>query len=253
MNPISTDRNKYLENRKNSTIYTPEPLCFWLYDVLRPVLKKLKPGSVIFDPAVGTGNLLKPFDDFTRVGMDMEDCSVPFLDSFTKGDFLDVSPSKETMSVGIVINNPPYNHTKESSEKYGRRTLLPELFASKVFQLFGREQRFLMFTPMGFRLNIRCAKSTQGDRYRKLRDTMGRITSIISLPLDIFHNPDFDPGSPEGPKGVVRDGVKLELSNLRRKETQQEILLFNMPEIEPHPMIPDSVFQELREIDGRMG
>lgn len=254
MNAMSTQRNKYIENRKNHTIYTPLPICYWLHSVLTPVWQKMKPGDVVFDPCVGSGNLLRPFDNFTRIGMDTDDLGCDFLDGFQKGDFLSVDTmGTENMNVGLVNMNPPYNHTKESSSKYGRGSLLPELFASKVFELFGKDQKMVMFTPMGFRLNIRCAKPSQGDRYRNIRDNMGKITGIASLPLDVFHNPDFDPDALEGPKGVVRDGVKLEKSNLRRKETQQEIIFFNMPEIDPHPMIPDIVFDALRDIDKEMG
>lgn len=254
MNALSTKKNDYLENTKKSTIFTPKPICEWLARTLEPVTKKFNDGAIVLDPAVGGGNLLEPsrFDRFTRIGIDIEDFNVPFLDSFILGDFLKTEPGDLGMEIPLIINNPPYNHSVESRKEYGNKSLLPDLFAEKVFQLFGRNQRFVMFTPMGFRLNIRCYKSTQGERYRKIRDTYGKITSIATIPEDIFHNPDFDPSLPEGHKGIKVKGVKIEKSNIRRKETQQEIIFFNMPELEPHFMIPDSVIEELREIDRGM-
>ena len=125
----------------------------------------------------------------------------------------------------------------------------------------------ILFTPMGFRLNTRCSTRKQGERYNNIRDNFGKITSIVSLPLDVFPNVDFDPNYPvqrrdttkfkkefpgmkEFDSAVQKDPLKhFVKSNIKRKETQQEILFFNMPKLEPHYSLPDSVIKELRQMD----
>ncbi len=60
---------------------------------------------------------------------------------------------------------------------------------------------------MGFRLNQRKISK----RWKWLRDNCPPITSIISLPLDIFDNVQF----------------------------HSEILIFNVPKLKPHYFLPD--------------
>ena len=240
MNSISTSRNRYFDNTKNFTIFTPPPICNWLAEILEPELKSIE---TIFDPSVGSGNLLAPFKGKTLLGCDIEDFQ-PNLNQFWQDDFLTWNGNFPQMD--LVIMNPPYNHSKESRKKWGRSSLLPELFAAKCFELFGKDVRMIMFTPMGFRLNTRCYTKKQGDRYRNIRDNFGKITSIVSLPLDVFPNPDFD-----NEKDEVRRNPKKGImqSNIKRKETQQEIIFFNMPKLDPHYSLPDKTLNELRIMD----
>lgn len=240
MNPIGTSRNRYFDNTKNHTIFTPPPLCNWLKEILEPELSKIE---FIFDPAVGSGNLLHPFKGKTLLGCDIEDFQ-PNINQFWQDDFLTWRGNFPTMD--LVIMNPPYNHTKETRKKWGRSSLLPELFAAKCFELWGKDLKLIMFTPMGFRLNTRCSTRKQGDRYRNIRDKFGSITSIVTLPLDVFPNPDFDPEKDEVRRNPKK---KIYASNIKRKETQQEIIFFNMPKLEPHYLLPDKVINELRIMD----
>ena len=69
---------------------------------------------------------------------------------------------------------------------------------------------------------------------------------LLSLPLDIFPNPDFDPEKDVAIRNPKKGIMK---SNIKRKETQQEILLFNMPNLKPHYCVPDWVIEELRVMD----
>lgn len=262
MNPHSTNRNRYFENRKNPVIFTPPPLCKWIADIIQPELSNVQ---YIFDPAVGSGNLLEPFKGYYLLGCDTE-AFEPSIDTFWQDDFL-TWHGDDYPPIDLVVTNPPYNHTAATARKWGRKNLLPELFAQKCFDLFGTSIKMVLITPMGLRLNTRCYTKKQGDRYRTMRDTFGKITSIVSLPLDTFPNPDFDPQYPEQRRNpsrfksefkglsprdaqVLQDPKKYYLqSNIKRKETHQEILFFNMPKLEPHYFLPDTVLQELRRID----
>lgn len=242
MSAINTARNKYFaEGGRNSIIFTPPPVCAWLYEILKPELETV---SVIIDPACGSGNLLAPFENVVKLGIDIEDFGVEGLEAFWKEDFLSIR--EQLPGVDLVVMNPPYNHTKDSARKWGKNNLLPELFVNKAFSLFGREVKMVVFTPMGLRLNTRCYTPKQGDRYKLMRDKWPQITSIVSLPLDMFPNPDFDPDKAEERRNPQKGIMQ---SNIKRKETQQEILFFNMPKLLPHYCLPESVLQELREMD----
>ena len=240
MNPYTVSRNKYFDNTKNHVIFTPPPICNWLAEVLQAELSSIE---TIFDPCVGSGNLLAPFKDKVKLGVDIENFN-PNINQFWQDDFLTWNGNFPQMD--LVIMNPPYNHSKESRKKWGRSSLLPELFAAKCFELFGKDVRMIMFTPMGFRLNTRCYTKKQGDRYRNIRDNFGPITSIVSLPLDVFPNPDFDNSENEVRRNPKK---KIMKSNIKRKETQQEIIFFNMPKLKPHYLLPDKVLNALRIMD----
>lgn len=262
MNPQSTSRDRYFDNRKNNVIFTPPPLCKWLADLVTPAIGNFES---VFDPAVGSGNLLEPFSNtISKIGCDIKDFN-PQIDAKYIDDFLTWQPPLDAPS--LTISNPPYNHSDKSRKKYGRDSLLPELFAAKVFELFGNEAPLILFTPMGLRLNTRSYTAKQGDRYRRIRDDFGKITSIISLPLDIFPNPDFDVNFDEQRRSMGKFNLKfpnmtedmpqvqankkkyfLE-SNIKRKETHQEILIFNIPKLDPHYCLPDSVIEDIRNLD----
>ena len=219
-NPLTTARNKYYLNQKNSSIYTPKRICDFLALILMDYIEDYSSwyGNKIIDPAVGTGNLLRPFREITylyngitTIGYDIKDCSErKYTDIFIKKDFL--TKIKDNPDVNInesllfVICNPPFNNDTES--KYNKK-LLPELFARKVFELYGYGTPLILFAPMGMRLNQRI----KSKRYRWLRDCKAQISSIISLPLDIFPNVEF----------------------------HNEILIFNMPNgyLKPHYFLPE--------------
>ncbi|MDA3812363.1 MAG: N-6 DNA methylase [Spirochaetaceae bacterium] len=245
LNALSTKRNRYFDNEKNHTIFTPPAISKWLREIIEPEMGNVK---VVFDPACGSGNLLEPFKDKVTVGCDIEDFGAD-IDNFIQEDFLSWKSGDYPMD--LVNMNPPYNHSKESSKKYGRGSLLPELFADKCFKIFGKDVKMILFTPMGLRLNTRCYSTKQGARYRNIRDNWGPITSIVSLPLDVFPNADFNPEGIIGYKGQKGKKVLggLKKSNIKRKETQQEILFFNMPKLKPHYCLPDKVIEELRDMD----
>ena len=100
----------------------------------------------------------------------------------------------------MVLCNPPFNGCKG-------RQLYPEVFLRHILKLFASVPTVL-FTPMGFRLNQR----KKSERWKWCRDSVMQITSIVSLPLDIFSGVEF----------------------------HAEILIFNRPDLKPHYFLPDA-------------
>tara|TARA_R110000787_G_scaffold57887_4_gene131980 strand:- start:280 stop:846 length:567 start_codon:yes stop_codon:yes gene_type:complete len=115
-------------------------------------------------------------------------------------NFLDET---EKIDADLVIVNPPFNRTDYCGKG---RMLLPEQFMDKIIKLCGKDIPIILITPMGFRLN--CGKTSK--RRKKLMNDYPDITSIISLPVDVF------------------EGVKF----------HTEILCFNIPQLKPHYVYP---------------
>jgi len=74
-------------------------------------------------------------------------------------------------------------------------------------KLFGIHVPVVLFAPMGLRLNQKKTSS----RWQWARDHGPRITGIVSLPLDVFPDVKF----------------------------HSEILLFNVPSVQPHYWLED--------------
>lgn len=226
MNPLSTSRNKYHQNVKDSSIMTPSKVAQFLYYLVHaPIIEsdrfinKVHQSPVVFDPCCGTGNLLKPFFDnsFCVHGIDI----VNYVDRdkkiiFNRKNFLEwnglwSSGVSIKNNVALVICNPPFNtysdNKKWMKENKKGKALLPELFADKVFKLFDKDVPLILFSPMGLRLNQR----KKSNRWRKMRDEWPQISSIVSLPLDIFPDVEF----------------------------HNEILIFNIDGLNPHYMLPE--------------
>lgn len=200
MNPLSTSRNKYHKNEKNSSIYTPINVANFIRTILMSyvILNRKRGHSFkIVDTSVGAGNLLKVWkerflSDVWTIGYDIENVkNREGVDEFHNKNFLDLDISHKRNDIGLVIQNPPFNNTKEIKEylksiKKGK-SLLPELFLEKTWKLYGSDVPCVCFCPMGILLNQR----TFSKRWKKMRDNFPSISSIISLPLDIFPNVEF--------------------------------------------------------------
>lgn len=100
----------------------------------------------------------------------------------------------------LVICNPPFNG-------HSGKKLYPEIFLEHIFKLFGPKIPVVLFAPMGLRLNQR----QKSKRWHWLRDCGAEITSIISLPLDVFEGVEF----------------------------HNEILIFNIKGLKPHYFLPE--------------
>ena len=199
--PYNMLKNNYHKNKKNNVVFTPNwlslriaKLC--MYHAL-PKLFNVEYAHkyVIFDPAVGTGQLLKYFteDYFCTYGCDIIDYKDrDFTDYFYQHSFLE--KDKFSFTPDLVVMNPPFN-TYQLNKDYLKehsmgKALLPEVFIDKVFSLWPRV-KLVSIVPMGFRLNQRI-KSSRWKKYSKLElSGEQRITSIMSIPLDTFSGVEF--------------------------------------------------------------
>jgi hypothetical protein len=189
--PLNVTRNDYRKNPKGSTVHTPDYVCQFLYDIIAPVLKP----KVILDPAIGKGALTNPWRKQCHViGVDIECNSRRYADEFVCGKFEDLQ-RWDRRRPDLVLCNPPFNGAR-------KRKLYSEVFLRKITELFGINIPVVLFAPMGLRLNQKKTSS----RWKWARDHGPRITSIVSLPLDVFPDVKF----------------------------HSEILLFNVPRIQPH-------------------
>lgn len=214
--PLTTKRNKYHSNIKDSTVFTPKGVADFIFDILNDSdffapETYLNQKPIIFDPAVGSGRLLCPFrfyydDNFILLGMDIEDHSKELrLDNFFLKSFLKYTHKDIAFKPDLIILNPPFNTDKRNKDwlkknKLGK-ALLPEVFIDKINSLWGKVPT-IMISPMGYRLNQRI----KSKRWKKMSKSEFEITSIASLPLDIFPNVEF----------------------------HNEILFFNMPSLKGH-------------------
>ncbi len=220
--PLTVTRNDYRKNKKASAIYTPVGVARFLFDILQGGKKRWTETHVrtdglrydrpnfwltILDPAIGTGRLTDPWrkPGKTIVGYDVTtqqaDC-----DLFIQGRFEDETgfPPPPIGRPDLVLCNPPFNGAA------GKR-LYPEVFLEHIFKLYGPTIATILFVPMGFRLNQR----RKSKRFRWLRDCGAQITSIVSLPLDLFEAVEF----------------------------HAEVLIFNVEEINAHYFLPEEALQ----------
>ncbi len=182
------DRNNFYKNEKKATVFTPDYVSEFLYDILHPVISK---NGIIFDPCVGKGSLLKPWKKagYKVQGVDIENQGFP---NTKVKNYLEVKQGEIKEKVSLVIMNPPFNIDSKTKtyikENYGGRPLLPEVWFSKAVELFGMDIPIVMFTPYGFRLN----QTENSKRWMKfVNEEYPPITSIISLPKNVFENIQF--------------------------------------------------------------
>jgi hypothetical protein len=201
--PLNVKRNDYNKNKKSSVVYTPPGVAQFLHEILYCKVwagPSLDPPTVL-DPAIGGGALTDPWFESgaTILGVDINPFFMVNADTMLVKDYLEVQAG-ELPKPDIVLMNPPFN------QGAGRK-LFPEVFLRKTFELFGTDIAVAMITPMGCRLNQR----KKSKRWPWLRDCGARLTSIVSLPLDIF------------------EGVQFHC----------EVLIFNVPGVEAHYFLPD--------------
>lgn len=108
------------------------------------------------------------------------------------------SIKKWNVQPDLIMCNPPFNGGD-------RRMMWPERFLRSIFRIFGPSVPTLIIVPMGFRFNQRWISK----RRKWLRHECPPITSIVSLPLDAF------PGA----------------------QVFSEVLIFNIPALQPHYVI----------------
>lgn len=210
------DRNNFYKNEKKATIYTPDYVSEFLYDLLYPHV--LIEDGFIIDPCVGKGSLLHPWkkNGYNVIGIDIEDQGFP--QTMVK-NYLAVKKEDVPEKISLVIMNPPFNIDEKTKiyikEHYGGRPLLPEVWFSKALELFGFTIPIVMFTPYGFRLN----QTENSKRWKKFIDKeYPEIDAIVSLPKNVFENILF----------------------------HSEILIFNLPKLKGHYFVKNIHYEQQR-------
>lgn len=181
------DRNNFYKEQKNSTIYTPESVSKFLFNILSDKINK---DDTVVDPCVGTGSLLIPFQEagFKTLGVDIADQGYP---ETRVENFISMERG-EVETPALVIANPPFNIEPKTVEAvarlHGRRPLLPEVWLAKSIELWGRDVPIALFAPYGLRLN----QTVHSRRWKLFTDgTYPPISSIVALPKDIYTDVQF--------------------------------------------------------------
>ena len=151
------------KGKKRSDTPTDLRICDFLHKI---ITEKYNPHKIL-DPCAGDKRLTSLFN-----------CKVINYEIKEGTDFL-----KETSKIDcdFCIMNPPFNVGGKG------RKLAVEVFMDKVLELVDNNIPILLITPMGFRLNQRINST----RWKKIRDEYPPISTIISLPLDIFEDTLF--------------------------------------------------------------
>ncbi|KLL03628.1 MAG: hypothetical protein MRERV_36c009 [Mycoplasmataceae bacterium RV_VA103A] len=194
------DRNNYNLKSKNSSIYTPPAVSQFIYELLTPFFLPEK-GRLIFDPCSGENSLLKPWQAAGYQVWGNDNDSRVLRKQIPNSDLNFLTSEKFQwdnyffQEPILILCNPPFNGMKPK--------LAPEVWLDKILELFGREIPIVLFAPIGLRI----CHDPKSKRWGKF--TNGHyppITSIISLPRTIFTGVEF----------------------------HTEILIFNIPNLQPH-------------------
>ena len=168
-------KNNYNLKLKPSNIQTPLEVSQFIFELLKDkFIKEWR--NQITDPCCGQGNLLKPWKEagFNTYGNDID---INYLEQgLAQGacNFLKKEPAP-VLPPQLILCNPPFNGYKGK--------LAPEVWLDKILELFGKEVPIVLFTPIGFRLNL----TFESGRYQKLTNgTYPEISSQITLPKNIF-------------------------------------------------------------------
>jgi hypothetical protein len=185
------NRNNFHKKPKNSTVYTPLKVSKFLFELLS---KKVKSG-LILDIGCGSGNLLHFWkENYHTLGLDREKNANVGLQT----DFLKLT-QWEYQLPALIISNPPFNGYYPK--------LAGEIWLDKIIELFGKKVPMAIFFPYSFRLGVK-EKSKRLQKF--LNGFYPTISSIISLPLDIYSQVKF----------------------------HSEILIFNIRGLKPHYFLP---------------
>ena len=170
-------QNILSKNPKSSTIYTPAFLVEQIWNIIDEAGIEYK---TILDPSIGSGNLIKDVQDKLVIGVDIEDKGLS-VNKFVQKKFEETTIDDYELfgnKVDLIICNPPFNG-------HPSRKLYPEVFLRHMTELFGNIP-IVMITPPTLRLNQRKNSS----RWKWMRDNV-EISSILTLPIDIFENTLF--------------------------------------------------------------
>lgn len=192
--PLTTKRNNYHKKTKNSTVKTPIKLARQIFRIIqKDAIHRESPVDVL-DPCIGRGDMVHDFIQDSRYkvyGVDLINTWRVDYEWYKRANFLELRDWDIRCKPDYVLMNPPFNRDDKNKAWLKRNklgnALLPELFLDHVFKLWGPRTKVVMITPMGFRLN----QHQSSTRWQKYRNSKARITSIMSLPRDVFEGVDF--------------------------------------------------------------
>jgi hypothetical protein len=173
-----------LENIRPADIATPLGVCRFLHDVIKPAYRV----TTILDPCAGSGNLTKPW----------KGCKVIAFESSRGKDFFKCA---DRIECDLVLCNPPFNGGTKTAKSP------VSLFLGRILDVVPKRTPIALIAHWSFRMDQDCSSS----RWKWLRDSCPPITSIISLPHDVWND----------------------------AKVHSEILLFNAPKLKPHYFLPD--------------
>ena len=192
---INVGKNNYHKNPKKSSIETPIELSLFIYDLLKDHKWK-----TVWDIGCGRGVLSYPFyqNKFKCVGHDI--AKYTYHSEFIQSNFFSEGTILDSNNDDLILCNPPFNYQKGTPPSYAtkyakeagfmKKPLFPQLFLHKIFSIWGPKAQVILFTTMGFLRNQRKLDNNKfSERHewlRKLYANGTRITSIISVPMNIF-------------------------------------------------------------------
>lgn len=180
-----TDLNNYYQKPKSSNIQTPKEVSQFIFELLK---NEIPSNGLIFDPCSGQNSLLWPW--WTHRGHPIwgNDNDPSLLKTEISNSDLDFLTSEKyqwesyfsKQRPSLVLCNPPFNGLAPK--------LAPEVWLDKIIELFGKEVPIVLFAPVGFFGNLTLTSK------RKMKFENGvypAISSIISLPMDVFEGVKF--------------------------------------------------------------
>ncbi len=171
-------------NIRPANTATPPGVCRFLHDIISAKYKV----TTILDPCAGKGNLTRPW----------KGCKV-ITHEATKGR--DFFSCPDHIDCDLVLCNPPWSGG-------GKSTKSPiSIFLERILDVVPPKTPIVLIAHWSFRMD----QDKKSSRWRWLRDECPPITSIITLPHDIWSD----------------------------AKVHSEILLFNLPKLRSHYFLPD--------------
>jgi hypothetical protein len=174
-----------IRNRRPANTATPPGVCRFLHDIIGEKYAV----KTILDPCAGRGNLTRPW----------RGCKVIAYEATKGKDFFECP---DRIQCDLVLCNPPWSGG-------GKTAKSPvSVFVERILEVVSPRTPIVLIAHWSFRMD----QDKKSSRWRWLRDECPPISSIITLPHDIWSD----------------------------AKVHSEILCFNMPRLKPHYFLPDA-------------
>jgi len=206
---INISKNNYYNKPKENCIETPLSLADFIFNMFDDTVMLRNESSSdtlrVWDIGCGKGNLSRPFKKagYRCTGIDINYWYKEFYPGkFIPCDFIAQSTEllqkfSSKYTDHLILCNPPFNYRDGSTPEevltywkgqgFEKEPLYPHVFLHKIFEVFGTRAKVVLFVPMGFLRNQRILKKGNfSERYQWLVDTEEQITSILTVPMNMF-------------------------------------------------------------------